>query len=73
MEDWHLKKYYRNWNLGNQQQLDKKIWNFEQCVASRNHVYIQKSLRWHNNKDVVTTLEAMKKMVDFYHNKKMTY
>ena len=26
-------------------------------------------LRWYNNKDVVPTLEAMQKMVDFYHNK----
>ena len=27
------------------------------------------SLRWYNNKDVVPTLEAMQKMVEFYHNK----
>ena len=26
-------------------------------------------LRWYNNKDVVPTLEAMQKMIDFYHNK----
>ena len=26
-------------------------------------------LRWYNNKDVVSTLEAMRNMVDFYHNK----
>ena len=24
-------------------------------------------LRWYNNKDVVTTLEAMQKMLAFYH------
>ena len=26
-------------------------------------------LRWYNNKDVIPTLEAMQKMIDFYHNK----
>ena len=26
-------------------------------------------LRWYNNKDVVPTLEAMQKMVEFYHDK----
>ena len=26
-------------------------------------------LKWHNNKDVVPTLEAMQKMIQFYHNK----
>ena len=26
-------------------------------------------LGWYNKKDVVPTLEAMQKMVDFYHNK----
>ena len=26
-------------------------------------------LRWYNNKDVVTTLEAMQKMIKFYHDK----
>ena len=26
-------------------------------------------LRWYNNKDVVPTLEAMQKMVAFYHDK----
>ena len=25
--------------------------------------------KWHNNKDVVPTLEAMQKMIEFYHNK----
>ena len=27
------------------------------------------SLKWYNNKDVVSTLEAMQKMIEFYHNK----
>ena len=26
-------------------------------------------LRWYNNKNVIQTLEAMRKMIDFYHNK----
>ena len=26
-------------------------------------------LRWYNNKDVVPTLEAMQKMIEFYHDK----
>ena len=26
-------------------------------------------LRWYNNKDVVPTLEAMQKMIAFYHDK----
>ena len=26
-------------------------------------------LKWYNNKDVVPTLEAMQKMIEFYHNK----
>ena len=28
-------------------------------------------LRWYNNKDVVATLQAMKKMMKFYHNQKI--
>ena len=30
---------------------------------------IQRSLRWYNKKDVVRTLEAMQKMIAFYHDK----
>ena len=26
-------------------------------------------LRWYNNKDVVSTLEAVQKMIEFYHDK----
>ena len=29
----------------------------------------QDFVRWYNNKDVVPTLEAMQKMMEFYHNK----
>ena len=29
----------------------------------------QDFFRWYNNKDVVPTLEAMQKMMEFYHNK----
>ena len=28
-------------------------------------------LRWYNNKDVVPTLQAMKKMMEFYHDQKI--
>ena len=28
-------------------------------------------LKWYNNKDVVPTLEAMQKMIEFYHNKRI--
>ena len=31
--------------------------------------FIQRLLRWYNNKDVVPTLEAMQKMIAFYHDK----
>ena len=27
-------------------------------------------LKWYNNKNVVPTLEAMQKMIEFYHNKR---
>ena len=30
---------------------------------------IQSVLRWYNNEDVVPTLEAMQKMIVFYHDK----
>ena len=26
-------------------------------------------IKWYNNKDIVSTLEAMQKMIEFYHNK----
>ena len=39
------------------------IWNHQNMCT------FQDFLRWHNNKDVVPTLEAMQKMVAFYHKK----
>ena len=30
--------------------------------------YFSDFLKWHNNKDVVPILEAMQKMIEFYHN-----
>ena len=39
------------------------IWNHENMCTFQNF------LRWYNNKDVVTTLEAMQKMLAFYHKK----
>ena len=31
--------------------------------------YFSDFLKWYNNKDVVPTLEAMQKLIEFYHNK----
>ena len=39
------------------------IWNHENMCIFKNF------LRWYNNKDVVPTLEAMQKMLAFYHKK----
>ena len=41
------------------------IWNHENMCTFK-HL-----LRWYNNKDVVPTLEAMQKMLVFYHKKKI--
>ena len=43
----------------------KVVWEEEQMSTLRDFV------KWYNNKDVVPTLEAMQKMMDFYHNKGM--
>ena len=41
----------------------KVVWGQEQMATFRDFV------KWYNNKDVVPTLEAMQKMMEFYHNK----
>ena len=41
----------------------QQIWKQEQMSSFKNF------LRWYNNKDVVPTLEAMQKMIVFYHHK----
>ena len=41
----------------------QQIWKQEQMSSFENF------LRWYNNKDVVPTLEAMQKMIVFYHDK----
>ena len=41
----------------------ENVWEQEQMTTFQDFV------RWHNNKDVVPTLEAMQKMMEFYHNK----
>ena len=41
----------------------KVIWEEEQMSTFRDFV------KWYNNKDVVPTIEAMQKMMEFYHNK----
>ena len=41
-----------------------------QCVwANRNMQYFSDFRKWYNNKDVVPTLEAMQKLIEFYQNK----
>ena len=37
--------------------------------ANLNMQYFSDFLKWYNNKDVVPTLEAMQKLIGFYHNK----
>ena len=41
------------------------IWNHEKMCTFKDF------LRWYNNKDVVPTLEAMQKMLAFYHKKRI--
>ena len=41
----------------------KSIWEQEKTTTFRNF------LRWYNNKDIDPTLDAMQKMVEFYHDK----
>ena len=41
----------------------ESVWEHEQMTIFQDFV------RWYNNKDVVPTLEAMQKMMEFYHNK----
>ena len=40
-----------------------EVWEKEKMTTFKDF------LRWYNNKDVIPTLEAMQKMIDFYHNK----
>ena len=43
----------------------EKVWMMEKMTTFRDF------LRWYNNKDVVPTLQAMKKMMKFYHDQKI--
>ena len=43
----------------------EKLWKMEKMTTFRDF------LRWYNNKDVVPTLQAMKKMMKFYHDQKI--
>ena len=43
----------------------RKVWEQEKTQSFKDF------LRWYNNKDVVPTLEAVQKMVGFYHNKRI--
>ena len=42
-----------------------EVWEREKMTTFKDF------LRWYNNKDVIPTLEAMQKMIDFYHNKRI--
>ena len=45
-------------------------YSYLQSVWENNNMqYFSDFLKWYNNKDVVPTLEAMQKMIEFYHNK----
>ena len=43
----------------------EKFWKMEKMKTFRDF------LRWYNNHDVVPTLQAMKKMMEFYHDQKI--
>ena len=45
-------------------------YSYLQSVRENNNMqYFSDFLKWYNNKDVVPKLEAMQKMIEFYHNK----
>ena len=45
-------------------------YSYLQSVWENNNMqYFSHFLKFYNNKDVVPTLEAMRKMIEFYHNK----
>ena len=47
-----------------------EIYSFLQSVWENNNMhFFSDLLHWYNNKDVVPTLEAMQKMIEFYHKK----
>ena len=47
-------------------------YNYLQETWKKNGMTVFKDfLKWYNNKDVVPTLEAMQKMIQFYHNKRI--
>ena len=47
-----------------------EYYSYLQSVWENNNMqHFSDFLKWYNNKDVVPTLEAMQKMIDFYHNK----
>ena len=45
-------------------------YSFLQSVWENNNMqFFSDFLKWYNKKDIVPTLEAMQKMIEFYHNK----
>ena len=60
------------WQIGtlwNTAYWSTELFLLEESVEAGKIVFIQKLLRWYNNKDVVRKLKAMQKMVEFYHTK----
>ena len=43
--------------------------NLQETLKKNGMTVFKDFLKWYNNKDVVPTLEAMQKMIQFYHNK----
>ena len=48
---------------------DENYANLRSIWVSKGMKYFKDFLMWYNNKDVVPTLEAMQKMIEFYHQK----
>ena len=51
-------------------QISSQNYSYLQSVWENNNMQLFSDLlKWYNNKDVLPTLEAMQKMIEFYHNK----
>ena len=47
-------------------------YSFSLSIWENNNMqYLSDFLKWYNSKDVVPALEAMQKMIEFYHNKRI--
>ena len=43
--------------------------SYSRSVSENNNLQSFSDFKWYNKKDVVPTLEAIQKMIEFYHNK----